>query len=174
MRMGLVAAAAVVGIVSSTWGPHLGHADDDEPGEQGSATTLGASLGVMFVADQFDQRVPHLGFRFTHELADRLSLAVVPSFTFFSDGTMIAVPAGLQYDAAVVPRLFFYVRAAAGPAFLIRGASDTVGLVMFDAGFKYDVTDSFFVGVEPISVLFFLSGNPALIFKPVVAAGFSF
>jgi hypothetical protein len=74
----------------------------------------------------------------------------------------------------VVPRLAFYVRAAAGPASVIRGASDTIGLVTFDAGFKYDVNDSFFVGVEPISVLFFLSGNPALIFKPVVAAGFSF
>jgi hypothetical protein len=99
MRVDLVVAAAVAGIVTSPWGAPQGRADDAELEEERSTTTLGVSLGVLFVADQWDQRAPHLGFRFTHELADRLSLAVVPSFTFFSDGTMIAVPVGLQYDA---------------------------------------------------------------------------
>ena len=173
MRTGLIAAAAIAGIVTSTWGPRQGHADD-EPGERGSETTLGAALGVMFLPDALDQRVHHLGFSFTHALSDRVSFAMVPSFTFFSDGKMVAVPAGFQHDADLTPRLSFYARVAAGPAFVIRVDSETVGLAMFDMGFRYSIQDSFFVSVEPLSAVFFLAGDLTLIFKPAVGVGLSF
>lgn len=166
---GSIAASAIVLTAALASAPRPARAEALP--EQTGSVFMGAGLGVNFLLSASGS-APNLGFSAGYAFAERVYGVFQPSFSFFSGGTIISLPVGVQYDVPIssVPGLHLYPRASVGPAFFTGGGGAAL-LLMFDGGIKYNIQDRFYLGFEPFSLPIFIGDGGGATYKVSVFGG---